>query len=341
MKRLRRALYLLAASLAATAVVLVARVLIATGVFTTVHHQFAGSCIALDGAVHDLVVDQKDGVVFASQENGIAVAHLDHLEKGFESVSGTPKNFRPIGLGLYAPRAGSALLTVIDRAKGGEPAVLGFDVRTDNGRVILTERSRIAGGLLVDPKGVVPVGPDQFYATNGSTSRTSLGRFLERFALVPRGNIVFFDGSVFRVVVEDLSGATGIEASEDGTHVYAGSRLGRTLYAFERNPFDGALKEVKDLPLSVAIEAVRSDREGNLWLVGHPDSVELWHGPQSAHPSEVFRISLKAGAPDRVDLVYADSGDNLSGARAVATTDGTLLIGSPSAAKTMLCRPGR
>src|SRR5690242_3248581 len=101
MNRLRRALYLLAASLVATVLVLAGRMLVAAGLFTTIGHHFAGSCTAIAGATRDIVVDEKDGVAFASRGKVLAIARLDHLEKGFARVTGTPTNFRPAGLGLY------------------------------------------------------------------------------------------------------------------------------------------------------------------------------------------------------------------------------------------------
>ena len=339
MNRLRRALYLLAASLILTIVVLSVRALFATGAFTTVSHHFDGTCAVVGGAARDLVVDEKDGLIFASQRGGLAVARLGQLQNGFTRLAGTPSHFEPRGLGLFRSSDGAAVLMAIEHPAGDDAAIETFDVHLSNANATLVERSRITSGLLSEPIGVVAVGPDQFYVTNASTSTTSLGRFVEAFARVPRGNVVFFDGTVFRPVVSGFSGASGIEASADLSHVYVGTRLGRTLYAFERNPFSGGLKELGELQVGVAIEAVRRDNRGDLWIAGHPDSIEIPGVSRKIGASEIFRVALREGVPQAADLVYSDPRSAFSAAGVGVLSAGRLIIGSPVSA-TQVCKFG-
>ena len=334
MKRLRRAFCVLIGSLILTAIALSGRALIATGLFTTVSSRFDGSCSTVAGPVRDLVVDTKGGAAFASARGGLLMARLDHLGEGFVRLRGTPADMDPFGLGLYRASDGAVVLMAIDRKVRDELAVESFDVHVSDGTVGLVERSRITSGLLSDPVGVVPVGPDAFYVTNGSTSKTALGRFLEAFALVSRGNVVFFDGTFFRKVVEGFSGASGIESSDDFGRLYVGTRLGRTLYAFDRNPFNGNLKELGELPMGFAIEGLRRDAKGSLWVTGHPDAIEGW---SRNRPSEIYKVYAE-GAPKNAQLVYADTGQATRLASVAAPFDDTLLIGSPSNSGTLVCR---
>lgn len=339
MNRLRRALYLFAASLIATIVVLAVRALFATGAFTTVSHHFDGTCTVVGGATRDLVVDEKDGLIFASQPGRLAAARLGELQKGFTGLPGTSAQFDPRGLALFRSDDGSLVLMAIVRPADDDAAIETFDVHLANHKVVLAQRSRITGGLLSDPTAVTAVSPDQFYVTNASTSTTSLGRFLEAFARVPRGNVVFFDGTVFRPVVNGFNGASGIEVSADLSHVYVGTGLGRTLYAFERNPFSGGLKEQGELQVGVAIEAVRRDGSGDLWIAGHPDSMEMPGVTRKIRASEIFRVPLREGVPQAADLVYSDPGTAFSAAGVGVMTGGSLLIGSPVSAM-QICKLG-
>jgi len=339
MNRLRRALYLLAASLILTIVARAVRALFATGAFTTVSHHFDGTCAVVGGAARDFAVDEKDGVVFASQPGGLAMARLGRLQKGFTKLPGTSSHFDPTGLSLFRSNDGAAVLMAIERPADDDAAIETFDVHLSSANATLVERSRITSGLLSEPIAVVAVGPDQFYVTNASTSQTSLGHFVEAFARVPRGNVVFFDGTVFHPVVGGFSGASGIEASADLSHVYVGTTLGRTLYAFERNPFSGALKEVGELQVGAAIEAIRRDGNGDLWIAGHPNSIEMPGTTGKIRPSEMFRVALREGVPRGADLIYSDPGSAFSAAGVGVLWGGKLMIGSPVNA-TQVCQFG-
>src|SRR5215472_11595765 len=146
MNRLRRSLYLLAASLALTVVVLAIRALLATGAFVNIGHHFDGQCRTIPGGARDLAVDEKDGLVFASEANGLAVAHVAALEEGFVRLSGTPRQFLPSGLGLFRSDDGHIVLMAVDRVPGEDAAISTFDVHGTGAELALSQRSRITGG---------------------------------------------------------------------------------------------------------------------------------------------------------------------------------------------------
>jgi arylesterase/paraoxonase len=346
MDRLRRAFYLLIASLAVTAIMLVFRVLTATGIFTEVDHQFGGTCQVVTGpaGVEDLQIDRTDGLLFASAaggQGGLFSLPLGHAERGFARLAGTPSNFHPSGLGFFRTQDGNLVLMTVDRPDGGDPAIEIFDARISNGNVSLSQRASVAGGLLVNPIDVAVAGPDQFYVSNASTSTSALGRMLESFDLVARGNVVYFDGNVFRVVANGLGSARGIALSPDGAHLYVATALGRSLVAFERNLLSGSLKQSGSLVIESGLDQINGDESGNLWVAAHP-RLMTWRGKDRSGrtPSQVFRVLLSGGSPSTAELVYADPGSAISGASAAAANGQQLFITSPRDRKVLACRFG-
>ena len=351
MNRLRRALYLLAVSLVVTLIALVFRVLTAAGVFTDVRPQFAGTCRQVGGVsgVEGIRIDREDGLVFVSsarasgpdKRDGLYSLPLSRPETGFTRLGGTPASFHPGGLSLFRGGDGRLVLMAVDHPAGQDPAVEIFDVTVSNGRASLSQRASITGGLLVSPYGVAAAGSDQFFVTNSSTSTTALGHALEMLALVPRGNVLYFDGNVFRVVANGLGFASGIQLSPDGSHVYVATTIGRALYTFARAPVSGSLNQVDALTIGSGLDDIDFDESGGLLVGAHPKLLdELLHQGDAKRrfPSQVFKVSLSAGVPRSAELVYGDPGTAISGAGVAAAGDGQLFIGSPRDSKVLVCR---
>jgi arylesterase/paraoxonase len=353
MRRLRRALVLLAASLAVSALVVVFRDLNAAGVFAGVDARSPGPCspIAVSGGIEDLQIDPRDGLLFAAlvggatklstpgERDGIYAMALGRPETGFTRLSGTPANFHPTGLSLFRGGNGALVLAAVDHPKGQDPAIEIFNVRAPRGTASLVEIARVAGGLLVDPVAVAAAGPDQFYVTNGSTSATELGRLLEAFVLLPRGNVVFFDGNVLRIVANGLNSASGVQLSPDGTHVYVATATGRTLHTFARNPFSGALSEEGTLVIGAGLGNIRQDAAGDLWIAAHPQRLERsLQGPSARLATQVFKVPLSQTIPKSAALVYADSGAGLNEASVAAVAEGNLYVGGPNDSRLLRCR---
>jgi arylesterase/paraoxonase len=346
MNRLRRSLVLLGGSLVVTVIAIIFRTLTALGVFTEVTPLPAGSCIALKGieGPEDLQVDREDGLVFVSAtdrraldktpnpKDGLYTFAADHPEHGLTKLSGTPKNFHPHGISLYRDAGGALTLMAINHPVGSDSAVEVFDVKVANGAASLTERASITGGELSSPNDVAAVGPDQFYATNDHGSKGSTGRLLEDLLLIPRANVVYFDGNLFRVVANDLNFANGIALSPDGSHVYVASTTGRAITTYERSPLSGSLKDVGTLDIPSGLDNIDVDEQGHIWVAGHPKLLDMQGVRSDASkvtPSQVFAVTLMNGLPAAANLVFADDGHRVNGVSIGASWHNHLIMGGP------------
>ena len=357
MNRVRRSLIILAISLVVTIAAMIVRWLNAGGAFTEVKPGFVGTCtmIASASGPGAIAVDPEDRIAFVavadrrafakgkpSPGDGLYSFALANPEAGLKRISGPPAGFHPRSISLYRANGGGLTLMAVNTPSGGEPAIEIFDVLVKDGVATLKERSAITSGLLVQPEGIAAVGPDRFYVSNSSTSVSAFGRFLETYALMPRANILYFDGNLFRVVTDDLSDAHGILISGDGAHLYVASKSGRVLYAFSRGPLSGQLSPEGSLSIDSGLDGIGSDARGGLLVAGTPrpfDEERYGDDPRGRRaPSQVFDVALRHGIPLSADALYTNKGEEISAAgTAAASANGHVFIGSALDKKILDC----
>ena len=114
-------------------------------------------------------------------------------------------------------------------------------MKTEGGDASLNEIGDIQSDKLISPNDVAAVGKERFYVTNDHGSRTPFGVTLENYLMLPRADVLYFDGSVFKEVAAGLVFANGIAVSNDGNHVYVAELTARRIQTFGRDLFSGKL----------------------------------------------------------------------------------------------------
>ncbi len=189
------------------------RTLNAYGVFTDVTPGFAGSCTAIAGVrgPEDIVIDAPSGLAFISAMDRRAFAAgkpspqdglflLRPSATAVSKLSGAPKDFHPHGISLVRDANGRLTLLAINHRADGSNSIEVFDVVTDSSAVSLRQTGSITSGQLVSPNAIAAVDGDHFYVVNDHGSSTAFGRTLEDLLLLPRADLLYFDGMVFHVV---------------------------------------------------------------------------------------------------------------------------------------------
>jgi hypothetical protein len=255
-------------------------------------------------------------------------------------LPGSSKDFHPFGISLFRAPDGSLTLMAVNRPANGNPAVDIFDVSdAATAKIALHERESIAGDLLVSPGGLVAVDKARFYATNEHTSAAGVWRMLERTLMLPRANVVYFDGADFRVVADGLRSAAGISESADGAHVYVAETMGREIRTFARNVFSGDLSPVSVLPIASGLGNIEISANGSLLVAGEPKLIDVLvyrRDPAKPAASQVFSVSVDArGIPLAAKLVY--SGTEIGAADVGLPVRDRLLIGSGLDTKILSC----
>ncbi len=340
------------------AIALTFRTLTAAGVFSDVTPGFAGSCSAIRGVAgpEDIVIDEKLGLAFVSAtdrraglrgkpsaQDGLYVLALNGAAN-LVKLAGTPADFHPHGISLYRAANGDVTLMAINHRRDGTSSVDSFDVVAQGGTVKLHETGSIEGGQLVSPNAIAAVDRDRFYVTNDHTSRSAFGRTLDDFLLLPRANILYFDGSLFHVVANDLNFPSGAVLSPDGKYLYVSEAFNRRLTTYTRDEMSGALQAVGALAIASNLDNLRLDGSGNLWVGSHPKAFAMAtyrSDPAKPAPSEIFRVTLSNDIPQSAATIYANMGDEIGGASVAAVSGQRMLIGSPLDNKVLDCRMDR
>jgi len=331
---------------------LAVRTLYLFGVFTPVTSSFAGTCNAIAGisGAEDIAIDEKLGVAFVSAfdrrarlagksaaQDGLyalALAGAPTLKK----LAGTPNDFHPHGISLFRGPDGTLTLIAINRRTDGSSSVDSFAVVTDGGTLRLKEIGSIQGRALISPNAVVALDRDRFYVANDHASRTQLGRTLDDLLVLPRANVLYFDGTLFREVATGLNFPSGLALSPDGRYLYVSEAFTRRLDTYVRQELSGALERVDKLAIASNLDNLRLDTVGHLWIGSHPKALAMAQfrsDRAKPAPSEIFEVTLENDIPKAATLVYA--GSQIGGSSVAAVIGKRLLIGSPLDDKILDC----
>jgi len=337
----------------------VIRWLTAAGVFTSVTPLSPNICqpIARLQGPEDFEVDAAHDAVIVSSTNrrapkdapdardGLYVLKLSDTKAApVKLTDGVPKDFHPHGISLYRAPNGDETLMAINHHPNGTHSVEIFGLSYEDGVAKLSPHASIAGGLLVSPNDLFAAGPDRFYITNDHASKPgSLGRFAEDYLIWPHADLLYFNGTSFRISVQRMAFPNGVYVTPDGAHLYVTLTNERRIVAFSREPYFGSLKEIGALSIPARLDNISADAQGRLIVAGHPSLLgdnAFRRDPAKPSPSEVFRVTLdKDGVPTGYETIFADKG-RLIGASSVAAMVGQrLLIGSVLDDKILECRP--
>jgi arylesterase/paraoxonase len=358
MGRLFRRLGVIAVVLLIVVGGLLYRTLNAAGYFTTVTSSFAGTCTPITGVVgaEDMELDRTTGELFISSQNrrpfplppgqhlvqgDILLAHLDQPEVPPQSLTAVMSwTLHPHGLSLYRDGNGKRTLAVVNHVEPETSEIMLFDVVERAGATPqLSLRRRVKDPLIHDANDVTLVGHEAFYVTNDHGSRSAMGRMLEDYLLIPRADVVYYDGNAARVVASSLNYANGINRSADLATVYVAETTGRTLDIFHRDTTSGALTPVRSLFLGAGPDNIDVDAEGNLWIAAHPKMLDFLAHAQDAKkhsPSMVLRVDPTA-EDGAMRTIYTNTGEEMSGSSIAVSNGKRLAIGAVFEPKYLNC----
>ncbi|MBL6852089.1 MAG: SMP-30/gluconolactonase/LRE family protein [Alphaproteobacteria bacterium] len=324
-----------------------ARTLTAYGVFTDVTPEFAGTCkpIPTANGPEDIAIDEPSGLVFISaldrrakvaghpsKHDGLYVFKLADATPHPVKLAGTPSDFHPHGISLVRTPDGGLTLMAINHLSDGTHSIEIFDVAVKNGEAKLTSVGNIAGEQLVSPNAIAALDRDRFYVVNDHGSTTDLGRSLDDYFVLPRANVLYFNGTLFREVARGLAFPSGVVLSPDQKFLYVGEAWNRRVTAFNRQPLSGTLDEAGSVAIPANVDNLRMDAKGQLWAGARPKALAqaaFRADPNQPAPSQVFRIALANGIPQSATAVYTDLGHGIGGASVGAVSGHRMFIGSP------------
>ena len=329
--------------------VLVYRILNAAGNFNTVTPHFAGKCQTVTGVVgaEDMELDRASGNLYLSAQDrrpypltqatakpgAIYLARIDQPDAAPRKLTTDASLFHPHGISLYADAAGRKTLAVVNHPGVGGDQIMLFDVNdartASEPNVMLTLRRTVEDPLMHSLNDVTLVGRDAFYVTNDHGSETALGEQLETWLLLPRANVVYYDGSAAKIAATGFNYANGINRNADASEIYVAEATGRALQTFRRDLTTGALAHVHSLFLGVGPDNIDVDSDGALWIGAHPKLLDfLAHAsdPKKLSPSAVIKVTPEGDAT-AFETIYVNAGEEISASSVAIHEKNRLVIG--------------
>jgi len=323
------------------------------GEFKSLEPHSFGECAAVDGVLssEDITIDPRTGMAFISSADRRAQWDKGQTVRqgaiyGFDLQSKNPKlvnltadftkEFNPHGIGLWIGRDGASSLFVVNHRRDGHFVEI-FDYLDRR----LVYRESVSGPLMHSPNDVIPVGRKTFYVTNDHGNRSEFGRTVEEYLQMARSYVLYYDGKSFRKVAQRLIYANGINISHDGKLLYVAETVGQRVHVYDRHKQSGNLARWFSIELNTAPDNIEIDKSGDLWIGCHPKLLTFVKYSKDAgrlSPSQVLKVSVKQDGRYKVQEVYLNNGQPLSGSSAAAVFKGTLLIGSVFDARFLVCR---
>lgn len=317
----------------------VAYTLISTGFFREVDNQFDGEVLAeipLKGA-EDITASATDGFALISatdrgvypplqQEEG----GLHYLPLGGESfqlqylTADFPQPFAPHGIAMLKLDSTYQVL-VINHTE--EQQII--EVFTLAGQQLRHERS-LTDPAMVSPNDLVIVNDRQFYFTNDHGYTAGFGKFLEEYGGLAASNVVFFDGENYREVADGIAYANGINIDRERQLLYVASPR-KFLVKVYQILEDGSLTFIEDIPCGTGVDNIELDKEGHLWIGGHPNLLRFAayaSGKKETSPSEIIRIDYRGEGDYTVEQVFVDDGKLMSSASVASRYRNLILAGN-------------
>ncbi|MFQ5707472.1 MAG: strictosidine synthase family protein [bacterium] len=322
------------------------------GQFKHIRAYGPGACQKVTGVVgaEDITIHPQSGVAFISCDDRRATLRGEKTQGAIYAYDLTsenptlsnltqhfPKDFHPHGISLYLGENGQARLFVVNHTHQGMHFIEIFDYVDDQ----LIHRESIAGELLHSPNDVAAVGPRSFYVTNDHGYRSRLGRKLEEYLRLAKANVLYYDGSAFKIAARGISYANGINVSSDGKTVFVAATTSGKIRAYSRNENSGKLAWKYDIPLNTGVDNIEIDRAGNLWVAAHPKLltfVKHAKDPQQKSPSQVLKVELSGDHEFQIQKVFLDSGNKISGSSVGTVFEQKLLIGSVFEKHFLVCQ---
>ena len=347
MSRLWRNILIGVGLLVVVIAVLVVRTLNAAGAFDEVKEVAAGTCKTIGNLAgsEDLQIDRQTQTLFvssadfrtlsagkSSSQDGVYAMSPDHPELGLHKLAGTPADFHPHGISLYRAPDGVLTLMAVNHPGGFKPSTVEiFEVSDSATGPTLNHVGSVKGDLLYRPNDLVAVGKDRFYATNDHGSHSGIGMTLENYLMLPRASVVYYDGSVFHTVAQDLVFANGINISPDRSHIYVAETTGGVVKTYSRDAIGGTLTLQSELAVARGPDNIDVDESGNLWVASHPKIFKLvarGSDPSALSPSQISKVTVAGGIPVSAATIYANLGEEVSGSSVGVTFAGHLYIGT-------------
>ena len=307
-----------------------------------VDEHFAGVCtdFVLPGSGEDMQIDRARQISYLSIFDRLGAAQKEQVGPGSITkldLSQTPPvasnalldgpDLHPHGLSLHITESGERHLYVINHPEDRSTGLESIEHYVEISAGEFSHVETFASPLITRANDMVAVGPREFYVAQ-DVDRTS-GDTLTK--------LVYFDGATYRAVADDIQSGGGINVSADGKTLYIAETGGEVIRIASLKE-DGSIAASEFIELGSAPDNIDVAEDGSLWVGAHSNVTALaMHFIMGSNaPSQILRVGLDDAEPV-IEEIYLNAGEQISAGSGGTTTGNTLLIGSITARKVLVC----
>jgi len=194
----------------------------------------------------------------------------------------------------------------------------------------LRHEQTIRSSFLISPNDLVALDEDRFYCTNDHGYSSKMGVLAENYLGLRASNVVYYNGSSFKVVADGIAYANGIAYDAINSQIYVASPRDFSIieYAIDLN-FN--LQRTSIIDAGTGVDNIEFDQEGNLWVGCHPNLLRYnayAQGKISKAPSEIIKVKREGKNKFQLSSVFLDDGSLMSGATVAIPVDKKLFAGN-------------
>ena len=310
-----------------------------TGFFRTIDKKFDGNIlkkVSIDG-VEDITINQKEGFAIISstkrknlppveQENGeLYLIDLKNIEsKPILLTQNFDKPFAPHGISIYT-KDSITTIAAVNHTTNGEYIEL-FKLTKSK----LTHHKTLHNDLIISPNDIVLLDEETFYFTNDHIYKNGFMRFIEEFLGLPFSNVIFYDGKKFKEAAKGISYANGINFEKNKNLIFVASPRKFKIKVYEKQP-NNSLTFIEDIYCGSGVDNIEFDTYNNLWVGAHPNLLQFMSYSNSYHsitPSEIIKIQYFKKGDYKVETIYLEKGEEMSGSTVAAPFENLILMGN-------------
>jgi arylesterase/paraoxonase len=245
----------------------------------------------------------------------------------------TPIDFQPHGLSFFRDEAQVEYLFTNNHRRNGNHTVEIFQIEQNGG---LKHLETISDKQLTSPNDLVAVGPRQFYLTNDGRAHDRTTRSIDTFLDRKTGNVLFFDGSDFHRVAENLKFPNGIVADPATNQLIVAETLTGKLL-FYQIVENWKLVNVDNFFIKKGLDNISINDKGQVLAAVHPN---LWllskhmKDSENQSPSQIYSLDIQTKG---LKLIYQQKGETPSGVSAAIKINSTLYLGAICEQKILKC----
>ena len=332
-------------------VVFIANILNNTGFFKSIEYKFDGKVykqIKLKGT-EDITISHTDSFAIISstarksfpnkeeEKGGLYFLDLKNTNsKPIHLTANFKKPFAPHGISIFKKKD-YYKVAAINHTQDGEFIEI-FELNGNK----LTHKKSLEHHLIISPNDIVLIDENKFYLTNDHKYQGGLMRLAEDYLGLSLSNVIYYDGKNYFVTANKIAFANGINFDSKRDLIFVASVRRFLVKVYKKNS-DNSLTFVEDIYCNTGVDNIEFDYKNNLWVGAHPSLLHFnlySNGLKKISPSEIIKIEYFEKENYKIEQVYIEKGNLMSGSSVAAPFGDLILTGNVMDDKMLILESG-